>query len=128
MGQLAAAARRRLAEAGVEYLHMKELAPTTAMREAQYREDAVRGEGKRSRTTLAPVYVRLYTEQILDPADLSPLIELYPTAGRRCSASSATPRPAIARSSPSASGTTRISRSSISVPVPLIDRPITPLG
>jgi uncharacterized protein (DUF488 family) len=65
-----------LAEAGVEYVHMKELAPTTAMREAQYREDARRGEGKRSRTVLAPVYRRLYTEQILDPADLTPLVEL----------------------------------------------------
>ncbi|HEY7255051.1 MAG TPA: DUF488 domain-containing protein [Solirubrobacterales bacterium] len=70
-----------LAEAGVEYRHMKELAPTTAMREAQYREDARRGEGKRSRTELAPVYRRLYTEQVLDPADLSTLIDL--TAERR---------------------------------------------
>jgi uncharacterized protein (DUF488 family) len=65
-----------LAEAGVEYVHMKELAPTTEMREAQYREDARLGEGKRSRTKLAPIYRSLYTEQILDPADLSPLIEL----------------------------------------------------
>jgi uncharacterized protein (DUF488 family) len=65
-----------LAEAGIEYLHIKELAPTTAMREAQYREDARRGEGKRSRTVLAPVYRRLYTEQVLDPADLSPLVAL----------------------------------------------------
>jgi uncharacterized protein (DUF488 family) len=40
-----------LAEAGVEYVHMKDLAPTTEMRQAQYREDARRGEGKRSRTT-----------------------------------------------------------------------------
>jgi uncharacterized protein (DUF488 family) len=65
-----------LAEAGVGYVHMKVLAPTTAMREAQYREDARRGEGKRSRTTLSPEYRRLYTERILDPADLSPLLEL----------------------------------------------------
>lgn len=65
-----------LADAGIEYLHMKELAPTTAMREAQYREDARRGEGKRSRTELAPVYRRLYTEQVLDRADLSPLLAL----------------------------------------------------
>jgi uncharacterized protein (DUF488 family) len=65
-----------LAEAGVDYLHMKEFAPTTAMREAQYREDARLGEGKRSRTALAPVYVSLYTEQILDQADLTPLIDL----------------------------------------------------
>jgi uncharacterized protein (DUF488 family) len=65
-----------LAEAGVDYVHMKELAPTTEMREAQYREDERRGEGKRSSTVLAPVYRRLYTEQILDPADLTPLAEL----------------------------------------------------
>jgi uncharacterized protein (DUF488 family) len=65
-----------LAEAGVEYVHMKELAPTTAMREAQYREDARLGEGKRSRTTLSAEYRRLYTEQILDRADLGALIEL----------------------------------------------------
>jgi uncharacterized protein (DUF488 family) len=65
-----------LAEAEVEYVHMNELAPTTEMREAQYREDARRGEGKRTRTEMAPIYRRLYTEQVLDPADLSPLIEL----------------------------------------------------
>ena len=65
-----------LAGAEIEYLHMKKLAPTTEMREAQYREDARRGEGKRSRTELAPEFRRLYTEQVLDPADLSPLIEL----------------------------------------------------
>src|SRR5689334_10277955 len=50
-----------LAEAGVDYLHMKELAPTTEMRQAQYREDARRGEGKRSRTVLGDEYRRLYT-------------------------------------------------------------------
>jgi uncharacterized protein (DUF488 family) len=65
-----------LADAGVGYRHMKELAPTTEMRHLQYREDARRGEGKRSRTVLAPAYVRSYTDQILDDADLSPLAEL----------------------------------------------------
>jgi uncharacterized protein (DUF488 family) len=65
-----------LADADIEYVHMKELAPTTEMREAQYLEDERRGEGKRSRTKLAPVYRRLYTDQILDPADLSPLVAL----------------------------------------------------
>src|SRR3954454_15140985 len=43
-----------LAAAGIAYTHLKELAPTTAMRELQYREDDRRGEGKRSRTVLAP--------------------------------------------------------------------------
>ena len=63
-----------LAEAGIGYSHLKELTPTTELREVQYREDARLGEGKRSRTTLAPEYVRLYTEQILDPTDLAPIV------------------------------------------------------
>jgi uncharacterized protein (DUF488 family) len=63
-----------LREAGIGYQHLPELAPTTAMREAQYAADTERGEGKRDRTVLAPAYVELYTEQILDPADLDPLV------------------------------------------------------
>jgi uncharacterized protein (DUF488 family) len=63
-----------LAEAGIAYSHLKELAPTTEMRQVQYREDARLGEGKRSRTALAPEYARLYTEQVLDPADLAPIV------------------------------------------------------
>lgn len=63
-----------LATAGVVYQHLPELAPTTAMREAQYAADAARGEGKRDRTVLAPAYVELYTEQILDRVDLDPIV------------------------------------------------------
>jgi uncharacterized protein (DUF488 family) len=63
-----------LREAGIVYQHVPDLAPTTAMREAQYEADAARGEGKRSRTVLSPAYVERYTEEILDPADLDPLI------------------------------------------------------
>jgi uncharacterized protein (DUF488 family) len=63
-----------LAGAGVVYQHLPELAPTTSMRDAQYEADAARGEGKRSRTVLAPVYVERYTEEILDRADLEPIV------------------------------------------------------
>jgi uncharacterized protein (DUF488 family) len=63
-----------LAGAGIVYQHLPELAPTTAMREAQYEADAARGEGKRSRTVLAPVYVERYTEEVLDRADLDPIV------------------------------------------------------
>ncbi|HEX8754277.1 MAG TPA: DUF488 domain-containing protein [Solirubrobacterales bacterium] len=63
-----------LTEAGVGYSHLPELAPTTELREAQYREDARRGEGKRSRTRLAPEYASGYTAQILDRADLEPIV------------------------------------------------------
>jgi uncharacterized protein (DUF488 family) len=64
-----------LAEAGIAYSHLKELAPTTELRELQYREDDRLGEGKRSRTVLAPEYARLYMEQILDPLDLGPIVQ-----------------------------------------------------
>ena len=63
-----------LAEANIGYTHLKELAPTTDLRELQYREDARLGEGKRSRTVLAPEYARRYTEEILDRADLGPVV------------------------------------------------------
>src|SRR5436190_21484628 len=38
-----------LAQAGINYLHHKELAPTTELRQLQYAEDDRLGVGKRSR-------------------------------------------------------------------------------
>ena len=61
----ARASRRRSQTPGIEYRHDKELAPTTELRELQYREDARQGAGKRSRTELAPEYVERYTREIL---------------------------------------------------------------
>ena len=63
-----------LSGAGIEYSHLKELAPTTALRQAQYRADDRRGEGKRSRTVLAPEYADGYTAEILDQVDLAPIV------------------------------------------------------
>ncbi|HET7589157.1 MAG TPA: DUF488 domain-containing protein [Solirubrobacterales bacterium] len=63
-----------LSEAGIGYSHVPELAPTTEMRQLQYEEDARRGEGKRSRTVLAPEYARRYTEEVLDRVDLDPVV------------------------------------------------------
>ena len=62
-----------LAEAGLEYRHHPELAPTTELRELQYAEDARGGVGKRSRVELAPAYVERYMREILDGADLEPI-------------------------------------------------------
>src|SRR5919206_3999150 len=67
-----------LAEAGVEYRHHPELAPTTELRQLQYREDERRGVGKRSRAELAPEYVERYTREILDRADLAAVIADMP--------------------------------------------------
>ncbi|HEY0391604.1 MAG TPA: DUF488 domain-containing protein [Solirubrobacterales bacterium] len=69
-----------LAEAGVRYTHLKELAPTTELRQLQYREDERRGEGKRSRTVLAPEYARRYTEEILARADLGAVVRWIGTS------------------------------------------------
>ncbi len=63
-----------LEEAGIAYSHLPELAPTTEMRQLQYREDERRGEGKRSRTELAPEYVSHYETEILDQVDLEPIV------------------------------------------------------
>jgi uncharacterized protein (DUF488 family) len=70
-----------LHDAGIGYEHHLELAPTTEMRQLQYREDARQGVGKRSRVRLAPEYARVYTEEILDPTPLGPLIERLPSNG-----------------------------------------------
>ena len=70
-----------LAEAGIEYRHVKELAPTTELRHLQYAADARSGVGKRSRVELAPEYVSRYTDEILNPADLDALIDDLPDDG-----------------------------------------------
>lgn len=74
--------QRLLAKAGIGYSHHKELAPTTELRQLQYREDDRVGVGKRSRELLAPAYTRGYIDQVLDPAPLEPLLEELPRSGR----------------------------------------------
>ena len=70
-----------LAEAGIGYQHHPELAPTTELRQLQYREDDRRGVGKRSRAELAPQYRERYTREILDRADLDAVVAALPEAG-----------------------------------------------
>jgi len=67
-----------LADAGIEYRHLKELAPTTELRHLQYAADARAGVGKRSRAQLAPEYVSRYTGEILDGVDLGAVVEAMP--------------------------------------------------
>ena len=70
-----------LAEAGVAYRHERELAPTTELRQLQYREDGKQGVGKRSRAELAPEYRDRYIAEILDRVDLGPLVADLPDEG-----------------------------------------------
>ena len=70
-----------LEEAGIDYQHHPELAPTTDMRQLQYREDDRLGVGKRSREQLAPEYRERYTREILNRADLDAVVAGLPEAG-----------------------------------------------
>jgi uncharacterized protein (DUF488 family) len=70
-----------LADAGIEYRHEPELAPTTDLRQLQYREDDRQGVGKRNRTQLAPEYVERYVTERLDKVDLGPIVAEFPADG-----------------------------------------------
>jgi uncharacterized protein (DUF488 family) len=70
-----------LDDAGVDYRHLAELAPTTELRRVQYAEDDRQGVGKRSRRELAPEYRERYTTEVLDRADLSELTASLPDDG-----------------------------------------------
>jgi uncharacterized protein (DUF488 family) len=67
-----------LAEAGIDYRHHKELAPTTELRRVQYAEDARRGIGKRSRDVLATEYRERYVSEILARVDLPAVVAHMP--------------------------------------------------
>jgi uncharacterized protein (DUF488 family) len=70
-----------LARAGIAYEHHPELAPTTELRHLQYAEDDRQGVGKRSRRELAAEYTRRYCAEILDSADLTPVVSALPRRG-----------------------------------------------
>ena len=70
-----------LAESRIGYEHHLELAPTTELRHLQYAEDARQGVGKRTRRELAADYVRRYTREIFDRADLEAIVSRLPSSG-----------------------------------------------
>ncbi|HEY5879041.1 MAG TPA: DUF488 domain-containing protein [Nakamurella sp.] len=70
--------QRALRAADFGYRHLKELAPTTELRQVQYREDDRQGVGKRNRIVLAPEYAERYTREILEPFDLGALVAELP--------------------------------------------------
>ncbi|MEV4020407.1 DUF488 domain-containing protein [Nonomuraea angiospora] len=70
-----------LAQARIAYEHHLGLAPTTELRRLQYAEDDRQGVGRRSRRELAAEYTRRYTTEILDRADLAPIVSALPSGG-----------------------------------------------
>jgi uncharacterized protein (DUF488 family) len=67
-----------LEKAGIRYQHVLELAPTTELRQLQYREDARLKVGKRSRIELAEEYRRRYLHEVLDRVDLGAVLASFP--------------------------------------------------
>lgn len=67
-----------LEQAGIEYRHVPELAPTTELRQLQYREDDRLKVGKRMRVELAEEYRRRYLHEVLDQVDLRAFLESLP--------------------------------------------------
>ena len=68
-------------EGWIEYRHRKELAPTTELRELQYREDDRLGVRRRSRVELAAEYRQRYFSEILSRVALRPIVESMPVDG-----------------------------------------------
>ena len=67
-----------LKQSGIEYRHLPELAPTTELRQLQYREDDRLKVGKRSRVQLSDEYRRRYINEVLDRVDLGSVLESLP--------------------------------------------------
>ena len=67
-----------LEHAAIQYRHVRQLAPTTELRQLQYREDDRLKVGKRSRVELSATYRRRYLREILDRVDLGAFLESLP--------------------------------------------------
>lgn len=70
-----------LSDARIGYEYHPELAPDTELRHLQYRDDDLRGVGKRSRVRLSADYINSYTREILDLVPLEPLVRRLPVHG-----------------------------------------------
>ena len=68
----------RLAELGIRYLHRKDLAPTTAVRQRQHAADKATNTAKRQRATLSPAFITAYEEEILDGFEPQSLLDDLP--------------------------------------------------
>ena len=89
-----------LEEAGIDYQHHPELAPTTDMRQLQYREDDRLGVGSAPASSSRPRTASATQERSWTAPIWTRWWRSYPRrAPPHCSASSATPKPVTARSS-----------------------------
>lgn len=61
---------------GIKYMHIKELAPTNEIRDAQKQHDLMVGHGKRERKCLGEKFVELYKKDVLDGFNFKGFLEV----------------------------------------------------
>jgi uncharacterized protein (DUF488 family) len=72
----------RLETLGIHYLHLKELAPTLAVRQLQDEADKTAKTAKRQRTTLGEAFVETYSSEILEQFDPQRLVQELPAEAK----------------------------------------------
>ncbi len=63
-----------LKKSGIKYIHIKELAPTSEIRNLQKQSDLLNSEQKRDRNKLSILFTNAYTKRVLDNFSLDSLI------------------------------------------------------
>lgn len=71
----------KLSKLNIDYLYIKELAPTNDIRQKQKDADKINGETKKQRTILGQIFSREYKNQILDNYDFNPFISKLKESG-----------------------------------------------
>lgn len=71
----------KLEELGINYMYIKELAPTSEIRQKQKDADKLNNETKKQRTSLGKVFVEEYNSQILVHFDMKNLVTGLEKAG-----------------------------------------------
>ena len=67
--------QRRLSELGIRYVHVKDLAPSQAIREKQSQEDKKLRVAKRKRTMLGQTFIQDYEQECLSTFDSRAFME-----------------------------------------------------
>lgn len=71
--------QNKLKNLGIQYIHIKELAPTTFIRNEQKNQDTLLKTTKSKRDYLGDRFIELYTKNILDAFDFQYFINKYDT-------------------------------------------------
>ena len=71
----------KLKELGIKYMYIKELAPTSEIRQKQKDADKLNNETKKQRTTLGKVFAEEYESQILSHFGMTSLLTTLEQAG-----------------------------------------------